>query len=257
MDVSSGADRLERARSTLEGLPLFSRDATGLTDEEAWAIAAEVDRRLLSRGRQRTGYKLGWTSAAMREALGIDTPNFGSLWDDMATTGTLALSTLRHPKAEPEFAFRADQALSGAGIGAADVMRSGRWAVALEVVDPRWESYDFTWLDNTADGSSAAAYALGPFVEVDVAPEDLSLTMTWGGERRSGGGRRSGDGRAAMGSPAEAVAYLLAELTHRGTRLEAGMIVLTGGITAPVDLRPGLEVDVSSPQLGSCTLVCT
>lgn len=251
MDVTSGADRLERARRTRSGLPLFSRDATGLTEEDAWAIAAEVDRRLVNGGRHRTGYKLGWTSAAMREALGIDTPNFGSLWDDMATGDRLALSTLRHPKAEPEFAFRADQALSGSGIGEADVRRAGRWAVALEVVDPRWESYDFTWLDNTADGSSAAAYAVGQFVEVDVPPEDLSLTMTWGGEHRSG------DGRAAMGSPAEAVAYLVAQLAHRGARLEAGMIVLTGGITAPVDLRPGLEMAVSSPQLGSCTLVCT
>jgi 2-keto-4-pentenoate hydratase len=250
MDVSRRADDLERARSTLRGLPLFSRDATGLTEEDAWAIAAEVDRRLLNSGRRRTGYKLGWTSDAMRAALGIDAPNFGSLWDDMATDGTLALSTLRHPKAEPEFAFLADQTLSGAGTDESDVRGAGRWAVALEVVDPRWESYDFTWLDNTADGSSAAAYAVGHFVEVDVPPQDLSLTMAWDGQHRSG------DGGAAMGSPAQAVAYLVGELAHRGARLEAGMIVLTGGVTAPVDLRPGLEVTVRSPQLGSCTLAC-
>ena len=59
-----------------------------------------------------------------------------------------------------------------------------------------------------------------------------------------------------MGSPAEAVAYLVRELARRGARLEEGMVVLTGGITAPVDLRPGLAIDVSSPQLGSCSLTC-
>lgn len=250
MDVSAAADRLEHARRSLSGLAPFSREATGLTEDEAWAVAAEVDRRRAERGRHHTGYKLGWTSAAMRQALGIDTPNFGSLWDDMASVGTLAVSNLRHPKAEPEFAFRADLRLSGGEVEAADVQRAGRWAVALEVVDPRWESYDFTWLDNTADGSSAAAYCVGPFVTVDVPPEDLELTMAVDGEQRSG------RGSAAMGSPAEAVAWLVRQLAARGAALEAGMIVLTGGITAPVDLRPGQRVEVSSPQLGPCRLVC-
>jgi 2-keto-4-pentenoate hydratase len=162
----------------------------------------------------------------------------------------LSLSTLWHPKAEPEFAFRADQRLSGREVDAGNVQRAGRWAVALEVVDPRWVSYDFTWLDNTADGSSAAAYRVGTFVEVDGPPEDLVLTMAFGGEHRSG------RGSAAMGSPADAVAYLVRELAQRGAGLEAGMIVLTGGITAPVDLRPGLRIDVSSPQLGSCSVLC-
>ena len=250
MDVSTAADRLEHARRNLTGLTPFSREATGLTEDEAWAVAAEVDRRRAERGRYRTGYKLGWTSAAMRQALGIDTPNFGSLWDDMASVETLAVSSLRHPKGEPEFAFCADQRLTGPDVDAGAVRRAGRWAVALEVVDPRWESYDFTWLDNTADGSSAAAYCVGPFVAVDVPPEDLELTMAVDGEQRSG------RGSAAMGSPAEAVAWLVRQLAARGAALEAGMIVLTGGITAPVDLRRGLRIDVSSPQLGPCRLVC-
>lgn len=250
MDIGRAADRLEEARRTRAGLRPFSQESAGLTEEEAWAIAAEVDRRLSERGSHRTGYKLGWTSPAMREALGIDKPNFGSLWEDMAADDSLLLSRLRHPKAEPEFAFLADRPLSGSGVDAADVQRAGRWAVALEVVDPRWESYAFTWLDNTADGSSAAAYATGQFVDAEVPPEELALTMAWNGEHRSG------RGGAAMGSPAEAVAYLVRQLADRGAALEAGMIVLTGGITAPVDLRPGLRISVSSPQLGSCSLVC-
>jgi len=250
MDVGRAADLLEQARATGSGLPLFSRQSTGFTEEEAWAIAAEVDRRRLQRGHRRTGYKLGWTSAAMREALGIDRPNFGSLWQDMAVGDVLSVSSLRHPKAEPEFAFRADRPVAGPEVDAGEVRRAGRWAVSLEVVDPRWESYDFTWLDNTADGSSAAAYATGQFAEVDLAPEELELTMTCDGKRSSG------RGSAAMGSPAAAVAYLVRQLAQRGAALEVGMIVLTGGITAPVDLRPGLRVDVSSAGLGSCSLLC-
>jgi hypothetical protein len=33
-------------------------------------------------------------------------------------------------------------------------------------------------------------------------------------------------------------------------------VVLTGGITAPIDLTVGLTVDVSSPELGRCHLRC-
>ncbi len=250
MDVDAAADRLEWARDAHVGLRLFSQEQPGFTEEEAWAVAAEMDRRRVQRGHRRLGYKLGWTSSAMREALGVDKPNFGSLWEDMAVDGILALSTLRHPKAEPEFAFHADTDVSGPEVDAEDVRRAGRWAVSLEVVDPRWESYEFTWLDNTADGSSGAAYTTGPFAEVDVPPEELALTMTWSG------GSRSGAGSAAMGSPADAVAYLVRELADRGGGLEPGMIVLTGGITAPVDLVPGLQLSVTSPQLGTCSLVC-
>ena len=47
MDISTAADRLEQARRTSSGLPLFSRDPGGLSAQEAWAIAAEVDRRLV------------------------------------------------------------------------------------------------------------------------------------------------------------------------------------------------------------------
>lgn len=120
----------------------------------------------------------------------------------MATDRTLSLSRLRHPKAEPEFAFLAE------------------------------------------------AYAVGKFVAAEAAPKDLALTMVWCGEQRSG------DGRAAMRSPAEA-AYLVRELAQRSACLEVGMVVLTGGITALIDLEPSLEIEMSSPQLGSCSLLCT
>ncbi len=122
--------------------------------------------------------------------------------------------------------------------------------MALEVVDPRWISYDFNWLDNTADGSSAAAYVLGAFHAVSVPPESLRLTMD------SGAIARTGLGEAAMGSPAEAVAFLVRQLHLREAALEPGMVVLTGGITAPIDLTAGLTVQVSSPELGSCAVQC-
>jgi 2-keto-4-pentenoate hydratase len=194
----------------------------------------------------------GRTSEVMRRSLGVSEPNFGSLWAYMnVQEGLLDLQRLIHPKAEPEFAFRAEATLAGPGVTALDVTTAGRWAVAVEVVDPRWESWDFDWLDNTADGSSAAAYAVSAFRPTAVPPERLILTM------QAGDVECRGAGREAMGSPAEAVAYLVRELHARGAALEPGMVVLTGGITAPVDLVPGLEIRVSCPELGTCRVRCT
>lgn len=249
--VCAAALDLDQAERTCVAVPPFSTQRSGLTKEEAWSIAAARDRLRAERGEVRTGYKLGWTSEAMRRALGIDEPNFGTLWAYMRVDGgILDLRRLIHPKAEPEFAFLADASLEGEGVTALDVMRAGRWAVALEVVDPRWTSYDFDWLDNTADGSSAAAYAVGEFQRSLVAPRRLRLTM------EAGDVSRQGAGEAAMGSPAEAVAYLVRQLHLHGTALQPGMVVLTGGITAPVDLAAGLIVRVSSPELGSCEMRC-
>jgi 2-oxo-3-hexenedioate decarboxylase len=187
----------------------------------------------------------------MRRALGVSEPNFGSLWAYMhVEDGFLDLRRLIHPKAEPEFAFRAETTLVGPDVTPEDVVAAGKWAVAVEVVDPRWETYDFDWLDNTADGSSAAAYAVGAFRPVAVPPERLLLIM------RAGDVQRQGMGQAAMGSPAQAVAYLVRQLNDRGAALEPGMVVLTGGITAPVDLVAGLRIRVSCAELGSCEMRC-
>lgn len=252
LDVHAVAVELEQAERSCRGLRPLSKRFGTITPAQAWDIAAARDGMRAARGEVATGYKLGWTSDAMRRALGIRAPNFGTLWAYMRVDdGVLDLGRLIHPKAEPEFAFLADDLIAGAGATADDVARKGRWAVALEIVDPRWESYDFDWFDNTADGSSAAAYVLGTFHRSAAQPERFRLTMD------AGEVSRQGVGEAAMGSPAAAVAYLVRELHGQGAALQPGEIVLTGGITAPVDLTPGLRIRVSSPDLGACQLRVT
>jgi 2-keto-4-pentenoate hydratase len=250
-DVHAAALELDGAERNRTGVPTFSSRPSGLTEDDAWRIAAQRDRLRAERGEIQTGYKLGWTSEPMRRALGIEQPNFGAVWSYMhLEDGILDLGRLIHPKAEPEIAFVADSAVGGAAVTADDIVGAGRWAVALEIVDPRWATWEFDWLDNTADGSSAAAYVLGPLHRPETPPELFRLTM------RSGTVSHDGTGAAAMGSPAAAVAWLVRQLHGRGETLEPDLVVLTGGITAPVDLRRDLTVHVASPELGSCDLRC-
>lgn len=250
MNIDHAVDLLEAAEQRAQGVETFSSRWGPVTTRDAWRVARARDARRRATGCRQTGYKLGWTSDAMRRTFGIRSPNYGSLWDYMEVQQSLDLSDLIHPKAEPEFAFRADRLLAGPHVNEQDVLAAGSWAVAIEVVDPRWTSYDFTWADNTADGSSAARYCVGPW------SVPLSRPETWALQLSAGQSVLTGLGAAALGSPASAVAFLVHALYEVGEQLMPGMVVLTGGITPPVDLVPGLSLRAESPELGTCELTC-
>lgn len=104
------------------------------------------------------------------------------------------------------------------------------------MVDPIWRDRRFRIEDNTADGSSAAGYLLGEPLD----PADLpgvAVTLL-----RNGHPVAEATGAAAAGHPAAGVAWLAGLLDRRGETLEAGSLVLTGGLTRAVPLEPGDEV---------------
>ena len=117
----------------------------------------------LARGEVVVGWKLGYTSLAMRAQMGIEHPNFGPLTDAMLLGHDEAVSTsLLQPRVEPEIGLRFARSLSGT-VSLDDVLSAVDKAFAcLEVVDSVYPDYRFRLEDNTADGSSAAQVAVGP-----------------------------------------------------------------------------------------------
>lgn len=195
----------------------------------ARAIARATDELRRVDGEVQVGYKLGWTSAVMRQALGVDRPNWGTLWQHqlLDSGATIDLSGLIHPKLEPEL-----------------VWRDGEWALGIEVVDPRFPSYGFDALDNTADNSSSALVVVGEFRPLAAElVADIEIEITNGCDRR--GGRAD----AAMGSPVEAVGWLRRSLAAEGLALRPGDIVFTGGLAAPYDLEPDDEYVLTTELL--------
>ncbi len=246
-DPAAVAAELARAERNRTGVALLTDRWPDLTFADARAVALARDRLRRADGDRPTGYKLGWTSDAMRRALGIERPNWGTVWRSQAVPhgGRLDTSRLLHPKVEPEIVYRAGHDLSGPDVDAATVMAAGgAWSVGLEIVDPRFPDYGFRWLDNTADNSSAARYVLSAEVAglddpagVEIVFDDGHTTLTGTGER-------------AMGSPAAAVAWLVRALHDEGRGLAAGEIVLTGGLTAPLDVVAGRHYRLRAPALG-------
>ncbi len=236
------AVRIRAARAERRCLPADDVE-NAVSPELAYRVQANV---VAAREQGRAtpaGWKLGYTSAVMREQMGIAEANFGPLDRDMllAHDCTIPESVIQ-PRVEPEIALvlAADVPGSVDALAIRAFVRSAH--AALEVVDSVWCGYRFTWAQNTADGSSAAFVVLGP--ELDVT--DLAVVPAM--LERNGERVGSGFGAAAMGDPFAALAWLAGRLLERGQFLRAGQIVITGGLTAAVPLEPG---DTVSARIGS------
>lgn len=232
VDVSSVAERLDEARLSGTTLDAASVDVGDVVT--AYAVQDALTARRESRGATRIGWKLGYTSAAMRAQMGIDDPNVGPLLDTMRrATGATVGEGLLQPRVEPEIVLVLDHDVAEPldPTQALDACREAM--VALEVVDSVWTAYAMDLEHNTADGSSAAHVVVGPPLPLDVVA-DVEVSLL-----RNGAPSGTGRGSDALGHPAAALSWLTAVLAARGEVLRAGDLVLTGGLTAAVPLEPG------------------
>lgn len=225
-DCSARLWAAERERTRIEPL---SAAHPNLIEADAYAIAARTFER---RGQRQIGYKLGYTSAAMRAQMNISQPNFGVLTADLLVpegSGRVDSENLVHPLVEPEIALLVGRDLAGPGHNRASVFAAVDAVMAsLEVVDTRYRSYSFKAVDNISDNSSSARVVLGP-PRLPGSTGDLRLCgvlLTSGGEVLD-----QGIGANALGDPLLALAWLAGFLAERGSIVPAGSIILTGGLT--------------------------
>lgn len=222
-----------------------------MTVDDAYAIQNRLIQFYLAEGDRPVGFKLGFTSLEMRRAMGIHDSNYGILLASMIQLSPAkANDNLIHPRIEPEIAVRFGYKLPGTGITSAKVKDLiTHVAPALEIVDSRFEHFRFTFLDNTADNSSAAGVVLGEWQDIShVDLESLWVKMSDGDQEVKG------FSTAVMGSPLEAVSWLMTELTRRGHPLPGGSVILTGGMTAPFVLSPGTRIEGDFGPLGRVVL---
>ena len=81
--IATAADDLLRAEAARRQIGLLSLRHPEMTLDDAYAIQSAQMARKLAEGRRVIGWKIGLTSKVMQEALGIDTPDSGVIYDDM------------------------------------------------------------------------------------------------------------------------------------------------------------------------------
>ena len=235
------ARRLRDAYSRGPIAPL--RDGLEALDADgAYAVQTINTRFWTDAGRQIVGRKAGLTAAAVQRQLGVDQPDFGSLFDDMriADGGVLDSARTLQPKAEAEIAFVLDRDLPDPASTPETVAAAvGRVHAAIEIVDSRIADWRITFADTVADNGSSAFFVLAdtgkslPGLDIWSA----GMVMEINGEIVS-----LGVGAAALGNPLSAAAWLARTVAARGEPLRAGDVLLAGALGPMAVLTPGDRV---------------
>ncbi|HYE64708.1 MAG TPA: fumarylacetoacetate hydrolase family protein [Pyrinomonadaceae bacterium] len=240
-------------RAETERLPVdpLTEKFPSLTPAEAYSIQRELVGRKLREGARVIGRKIGLTSAAMQQALGVGEPDYGLLLDTMAVEngGTIELERLIQPKVEGEVAFVLKKDLRGPALTIADVLSATDYVTpALEIIDSRIRDWKIRLADTIADNASSGMFVLGveriAVDEVDLPQVEMVLEKN--GEKVLGG-----TGAAVLGNPAFAVAWLGNKLSEFGDELKAGEVILSGSLTAALVVAKGDSVTARFHHLGS------
>lgn len=205
----------------------------------AYAVQQLVNARRLEGGARLVGRKIGLTSRAVQKQLGVDSPDFGALFADMAAGDgeEIDISRLIQPKVEAEVALVLARDLPYEKHTVADLIAATAYLLpSIEVVDSRIADWKIGLLDTVADNASAARFVLGmrPVALSSVDLADCGMVMERKGEQVSVGG-----GAACLGHPLNAALWLADTMARMGTPLVAGDIVMTGALGPMVVAQPG------------------
>ncbi len=252
-EFTKWAKALDEAMLEARELTRLTKERPGLAMDDAYAIQDLVVNYRIRRGERIVGWKMGMTSKAKMRQMGVTEPIYGMLTDGMqvADTGVVALKGRIHPKIEPEVAFLIGRDLEGPMSPAQVLQATNGVCAALEIIDSRYENFEFQLPDVVADNTSASGFVLGNFMRrtdrLDLG--NLGIVM-----EVNGAAVQFGSTAAILGHPARSVAELVGMLAKRGLALKAGSVVLAGGATAAVPLAAGDRVKVSIHQLGTAEI---
>jgi 2-oxo-3-hexenedioate decarboxylase len=254
INYTSWADYLQLAVDERREVQAIGAQVHDLSIEDAYHIQDALIARRLATGDSLAGAKLGLTSEAKQQQMGVSEPAYGwvpasSVLPELAD---VRLGELIHPRVEPEFVFVMGQDLASESCTTDDVLDATERVVGgIEIIDSRYEAFQFTLADAIADNTSAARVAIGAegIAPRDVDLRDVECTFTVDGEIT---GRATG--AALLGSPAECVALLVRHLARSGRGLHAGWLVMAG---APIAARPlgvGTTATASYSHFGEVTV---
>ena len=240
-DIDHIAQVLREAETARTAVgPVSDLVSGGLTLPLAHDICkVNIDRRLAA-GEELVGFKIGFTNIPVREKMGLPDSTYGYLLKSMVleSGGSCAMSELVAPKIETEICLRLGRDLKGPGTTAEQALAAtSDVRAAFEICDARIKDWKCPYPDFFADNGFSARIVLGtrgwvPVGSVDILEESVVLA-------KDGVAFAQGRGEMALGSPANAVAWLVNKLAERGLGLKAGMIVMTGTLTPITPIEAG------------------
>jgi 2-keto-4-pentenoate hydratase len=240
----AAADALRDAEAERRPVPPLRETWPGIDVVDAYEIQLTNIRRRLEAGARVRGHKVGLSSRAMQEMMGVDEPDYGHLLSDMELPGDglgadqpVPAGRYCYPRVEVEVAFVLGETLPGEGCTEEDVLHATEYvAPAIELIDSRIRDWDIKIADTIADNASSAGFVLGP---ERVDPREVDLRAIEAVLTRNGEKVAEGRSDAVLGNPVAAVSWLAGKVASFGVKLEAGHVILPGSVHRAVDVRPG------------------
>lgn len=252
-DTNILAQELYRAsRQSVPPIDLISVRFPSMSIDDAYAVSQGVSHLRIADGERLTGKKIGLTSTAVQQLLGVEEPDFGFLTDRMEIADGTTVdmeSRLNTPMIETEIAFILKSDLPPIGVTPEQILDATDYICAcFEIVDTRFHATQIKIVDTIADNASSALYVLG---QKKIDPRAIDLSAVECVLTCNGAEILKGNSSAVMGNPLNSIMWLANQISAYGATLNAGDIILSGSMTpfAPVKAGDTFQADMGS--LGS------
>ncbi|OYX43168.1 MAG: 2-oxo-hepta-3-ene-1,7-dioic acid hydratase [Rhodobacterales bacterium 32-67-9] len=258
-EIDQAAVDLLEAEASRRQIGLLSLRHPAITLDDAYAIQSAQMARKLAAGRRIIGWKIGLTSKVMQEALGIDTPDSGVIYDDMdfADGGLVPAGRFIQPRIETEIAFVMKAPIAGEMSRDEVLAATDYVAPAIEILDTRILRIDPETrqsrriFDTVADNAANGGIVLG---RARHDPNDVDLRWVGAIVAKNGEVVATGLGAAVLNDPAMGIVWLARRMGQYGQRIEAGQVVLAGSFIGPVECPPGTRIAADYGPFGHVSI---
>jgi len=245
--VRASADSIIEAFDSGRLIGLLSDGDPALDEDRAYAIAHDIYVKRIERGENPVGRKIGFTNRTILKQYGVWSPIWGYVYDSTvqhaaSPDARLAVGHLLQPRIEPEIQLhfaRTPSLTRNEG----EILDCIDWiAQGFEIVQCPFADWKFRAVDAIAAYAVHGALVVGPPVAVsdieDCAAKLATFTIALS---RNGEQHVSGTGANVLDSPLLAFAHLAEVLAaqSRFPPVQAGEIITTGTLTAPLPICPG------------------
>ncbi|WP_346897048.1 2-oxo-hept-4-ene-1,7-dioate hydratase [uncultured Roseibium sp.] len=255
-DVTAAARDLYEAETSGKQIGLLSLRHPDMTMDDAYAVQDALTAHKKAAGRKVIGWKIGLTSKAMQQALNIDIPDSGILFDDMlfANGAIVPKGRFIQPRVEAEIAFVMKTDVPTENVTRADVLTATDYVTpSIEILDTRILRKDPETgaarkiFDTIADNAANAGLVLGSEKHAVGA-----VDLRWVGAivTNNGDVEETGLGAGVLNDPVESVVWLARRMAQYGQQIKAGDIILSGSFIRPLECPPGSKIEADFGAFG-------
>lgn len=253
--IDKAGSALFEAEKTNTQIGLLSLLHPNMNMDDAYSVQDAFIARKKESGQKQTGWKIGLTSKAMQNALGIDIPDSGVIFDNMHFENGSIVSKNRfiQPRVEIEIAFVMKDDINDVSLDAI-IKATDYVAPAIEILDTRISRTDPKTgttrkiFDTISDNAANAGIVLG---NEKHTLDNLDLRWVGGILKRNGEVEETGLGAAVLDNPLTSMLWLVKRLDQYGQKIKAGEVVLSGSFVKIVEAIPGSEFHADFGNFGS------